>query len=77
MHKGMDVYTDPKVHQGIKPTTAKPARDRAPRSERNSCRPLYFRDGRLDLFELARLIARAGTQQQCQTLSWKGKEFRR
>jgi hypothetical protein len=25
VHKGMDVYTDPKVHQGIKPKTAKPA----------------------------------------------------
>jgi hypothetical protein len=24
-HKGMDVYTDPKVHRGITPTTAKPA----------------------------------------------------
>ena len=26
VHKGLDVYTDPKVHQGIKPTTVKPAR---------------------------------------------------
>ena len=43
VHKGLDVYKDPKVHHGITPKTAKPAATCGARSETISLQVLVFR----------------------------------